>query len=215
MEFRFGESLSKVSATEESVEVTFESGSTETFDVLIGNDGGHSQSRRLAFGSGFEKPKDERLAEGDRIEFLRDTYAPYSEMFRHILEGLSESDAVFHDRFTRIVMPKWYGGRICLVGDAAYSPTPASGVGAAMATAGAYVLAKYLSEEASHEQAFANYDAYLRPTIDRAHAMASRMATLASGRSLISYEFTNALLRLLPVALVSRIHSHKIDMPLP
>lgn len=84
-----------------------------------------------------------------------------------------------------------------------------------MAMPGAYVLAKYLSEQDSHELAFANYDAYLRPTIKKAHAMASRMAVVASGRSFISYEFTNTLLRYLPVALVSRIHSHKIAMPLP
>jgi len=268
VEFRFGDSLVDVSQTTKSVEVTFASGAIESFDLLIGSDGVHSQTRKLVFGTGFERllgqayfaftmpnrigapvaatnevvmvrgkgftlayhmlqndeigayaiheeREGERLAPADRVGFIRETYALYSDMFRRILESMSASDRVFHDRFNRIAMPTWHSGRVCLVGDAAYCPTPASGVGAAMAMPGAYVLAKYLSEQDSHELAFANYDAYLRPTIKKAHAMASRMAVVASGRSFISYEFTNTLLRYLPVALVSRIHSHKIAMPLP
>lgn len=157
----------------------------------------------------------ELLATKERRSFMLQKYAPANEKFRRILESMSDDDPIFHDGFIQIVMPKWHKGRICLLGDAASCPTPASGVGASMAMAGAYVLAKYLAENDSHEKAFADYDAYMRPTIDKAHKMARSQAGLASGKSFISYGFTNALLKLLPISLISRLHSHEIDMPLP
>lgn len=157
----------------------------------------------------------ELLAPKERRSFMLKKYAWANEKFKRILESMSDDDPVFHDGFTQIVMPKWYKGRVCLLGDAASCPTPASGVGASMAMAGAYVLAKNLAEKDSYEKAFADYDSYLRPTINKAHKMAQSQAGLASGKSFISYGFTNALLKLLPVSLISRVHSHEIDMPLP
>ncbi len=157
----------------------------------------------------------ELLAPKDRRSFMLKRYAWANEKFKRVLESMSDDEPIFHDGFIQIVMPKWHKGRVCLLGDAASCPTPASGVGASMAMAGAYVLAKYLAENDSHEKAFADYDAYLRPTINKAHKMARSQAGLASGKSFISYRFTNALLKLLPISLISRLHSHEIDMPLP
>lgn len=157
----------------------------------------------------------ELLSPKERKAFMIQAYAPASDTFRRIVETMPDDTPVFHDGFTQVVMPQWNKGRVCLLGDAASCPTPASGVGASLAMAGAYVLAKYIGEYDSHEKAFAEYDAYVRPTVKKAHKMAQSQAGLASGKSFISYGFTNAILRLLPVSLVSRIHSHEISMTLP
>ncbi len=50
VEVRFGCSLSAVEQTEDSVQVTFDDGSIETYDLLIGADGIHSNTRALVFG---------------------------------------------------------------------------------------------------------------------------------------------------------------------
>ena len=84
-----------------------------------------------------------------------------------------------------------------------------------MAMAAAYILAKNLSETEDYQKAFSEYDRYMRPYIKRAQSSASRMVLLSAGGSIISYEFTNFLLRLIPGDLVGRLHSHAIDMPLP
>lgn len=268
VDFRFGESIEMLTDNSKDVTITFVSGTSDTFDLVIGADGVHSKTRKLVFGEGFEKPlgqayfafttrnrlaesiaqsneavavraegftiayhmlKDdliggyvfhnegaaEMLAPHGRRLFMLKRYAPANAKFKRVLENMSDDDPIFHDGFTQIVMPEWHKNRVCLVGDAASCPTPASGVGASMAMAGAYVLAKYLAENESYEKAFADYDAYVRPTINKAHKMAKGMAGLASGRSFISYGFTNALLRYLPISLISRLHSHEIDMPLP
>lgn len=50
VEIRFGTTLTAVSQTPDAVTVTFNDGASETFDLLIGADGAHSLTRRLAFG---------------------------------------------------------------------------------------------------------------------------------------------------------------------
>jgi 2-polyprenyl-6-methoxyphenol hydroxylase-like FAD-dependent oxidoreductase len=50
VEVRFGRSLVSVQHSLEAVTVTFDDGTTESFDALIGADGIHSNTRRLVFG---------------------------------------------------------------------------------------------------------------------------------------------------------------------
>ena len=84
-----------------------------------------------------------------------------------------------------------------------------------MAMAAAYIVAKNLSEAENYNKAFADYEHYMRPYIKKAQSSAGRMLSLAAGGSVISYGFTNFLLRLFPGNLVGRLHSHAIAMPLP
>jgi 2-polyprenyl-6-methoxyphenol hydroxylase-like FAD-dependent oxidoreductase len=50
VDFRFGESITQIAQDTAGVDVTFESGLSERFDLVIGADGLHSNVRRLVFG---------------------------------------------------------------------------------------------------------------------------------------------------------------------
>jgi 2-polyprenyl-6-methoxyphenol hydroxylase-like FAD-dependent oxidoreductase len=50
VEYRFGDSITSLEQTEQGVDVTFERGSPQRFDLVVGADGTHSTVRRLAFG---------------------------------------------------------------------------------------------------------------------------------------------------------------------
>ena len=50
VEVRFGRSLTHIVPGPDAVEVTFNDGKTESFDLLIGADGVHSNTRALVFG---------------------------------------------------------------------------------------------------------------------------------------------------------------------
>ena len=267
-EFGMGLEISETAVTDNGVEVVFSNGKRETFDIVIGADGIHSNVRKLTIGTGFERymgyayfafmtrspqvapslgEQDLKLIRGDgftiayhrlkndeigayvfnrervfervpsekRRDYMIRDYGRVDADFTAILEGMNEDEQIFHDGFTQIVMPQWYKNRVCLIGDAAFCPTPASGVGASMAMAAAYIVAKNLSESAHYQKAFADYHAYMRPYINKAQSSASSMVLLAAGGSIISYQFTNFLLRLIPGNLVGRLHSHAINMPLP
>ncbi|WP_069165615.1 FAD-dependent monooxygenase [Nocardia altamirensis] len=50
VDYRYGEWITALEQDDTGVDVTFASGSTERFDIVIGADGLHSATRRLAFG---------------------------------------------------------------------------------------------------------------------------------------------------------------------
>ncbi len=50
LDYRYGESIDKIVQDPEGVYVTFASGRSERFDVLVGADGVHSATRKLVFG---------------------------------------------------------------------------------------------------------------------------------------------------------------------
>lgn len=50
LDYRYGEWIDKIVQDDAGVDVTFASGSTERFDLVIGADGIHSATRRLVFG---------------------------------------------------------------------------------------------------------------------------------------------------------------------
>ena len=155
----------------------------------------------------------------ERHAIMIKEYGEYDWKFLRILETLTDDDPVFHGSFTQIIMPEWHKGRICLIGDAAYCPTPASGNGASMAMAGAYVLAKRLAAVDDYRKAFAEYDAYVRPYAAKAQKNALSQAKILVGKSPLPYRLTNGFLRLLPAPLLTfiltKVHSHKLEMPLP
>ncbi|MFG3340385.1 FAD-dependent monooxygenase [Glycomyces sp. NPDC048151] len=50
VDYRFGDSIASLEQTADGVDVEFESGKAEHFDLVVGADGLHSRTRRLAFG---------------------------------------------------------------------------------------------------------------------------------------------------------------------
>lgn len=151
----------------------------------------------------------------NRLSYMLNKYGKYDMKLKQVLETLTDDDFIFHDGFTQIEMPVWYNERVCLIGDVAYCPTPVSGVGGTMAMAGAYILAKKLSTSNDYAKAFEEYESYLRPYIEKVQKSAITAAKLIAGKSFISYGLTNFLLRILPISLLSKIHSHVVKMPLP
>jgi 2-polyprenyl-6-methoxyphenol hydroxylase-like FAD-dependent oxidoreductase len=63
-------------------------------------------------------------------------------------------------------LDRWSTGRVVLVGDAGYCPSPLTGMGTSLALVGAYVLAGELARAAGdHVRAFAAYEERMRPYV--------------------------------------------------
>jgi 2-polyprenyl-6-methoxyphenol hydroxylase-like FAD-dependent oxidoreductase len=109
----------------------------------------------------------------------------FGDMNWEVPRLLHEMDAAtdfYFDAVTQICMESWSKGRIALVGDAGYCPSPMSGQGTSVALIGAYVLA---GELASHryEEAFTQYNSLLRPFILRNQALAIHAAKLMRSKA--------------------------------
>jgi len=101
-----------------------------------------------------------------RLDHLSDAFRGADPRSRKLIESRGPKDRVYMEALTQIEMPSWRKGRVCIVGDGAHCLTQLSGQGASMAIAGASALARALTEQ-SPDEAFAQYDAAIRPIVSQ------------------------------------------------
>ena len=90
-----------------------------------------------------------------------------------LLKEVERSPGFYFDKFSQIKMPSWSKGRVALIGDAAYCPSPASGQGGSLAMQGAAGVADALvKHEGDYQKAFAEYERELRPLIEEVQQLA-------------------------------------------
>ncbi|KAJ5795861.1 uncharacterized protein N7518_004401 [Penicillium psychrosexuale] len=82
------------------------------------------------------------------------------------IEGMDTTENWFCQNIVQIKTDTWHPGRVVLLGDAAYCPSPLSGMGTSSGLVGAYVLAGELARSDDLSQAFQNYHQKMRPFID-------------------------------------------------
>jgi 2-polyprenyl-6-methoxyphenol hydroxylase-like FAD-dependent oxidoreductase len=92
-----------------------------------------------------------------------------------LLKYLRETGSLYFGEVAQIRMPSWSRGRVALVGDAGYCPSPRSGQGTSLALVGAYVLAAELAQSGpNYSDAFARYEERMRPFVVLNQALALR-----------------------------------------
>lgn len=105
--------------------------------------------------------------ENEQKQFLCDTYRDFGWETENIFSYMPESDDFYFDAITQVKMDNWTKGRVALVGDAGYCPSPLSGQGNNLAFVGAYILAGELkAANGNHLEAFARYNFLLRSFVD-------------------------------------------------
>jgi 2-polyprenyl-6-methoxyphenol hydroxylase-like FAD-dependent oxidoreductase len=253
VEYVFGDHIESLEQHSDGVEVTFASGSTRHFDLIVGADGLHSGLRALVFGPESEFIRDLNLflaffsvpnrwgltswalqyTEPKRTAGLRSVrdnaaavayfgfVAPrgnydYRDVDAHkallrehcagmgwevpwLLEQVDNADDFYFDTCSQIEMPRWSRGRVVLLGDAAFCPSPLSGQGTSLAVIGAYLLASELASAGDdHTAAFAAYEQRLRELTLATQKMGRDSARRLSGRGRFVALQTALLLRLAP-----------------
>ena len=87
---------------------------------------------------------------------------------------MCSSDLLYFDSVSQVRLPNWSAGRIGLLGDAGYCPSPLSGQGTSLALVGAYVLAGSLAGcDGDHRAGFARYEARMREFAELNQALAT------------------------------------------
>ncbi len=83
-----------------------------------------------------------------------------------LTKALEEGEEYYFDGIGQIKAPHWFRGRLGMIGDAAYCPSPLTGKGVTLAMVGAYLLAGELSRHEQYQDAFASYEQLMRPYVD-------------------------------------------------
>jgi 2-polyprenyl-6-methoxyphenol hydroxylase-like FAD-dependent oxidoreductase len=106
----------------------------------------------------------EDLGRDDQIAILRKTFADAGGAAPRILARLDDAPMYF-DAIGQVRAPRWSKGRVVLLGDAAFCPSPVGGGGSSLALIGAYVLAGELSRTDDVPTALGLYEQFMRPHV--------------------------------------------------
>jgi 2-polyprenyl-6-methoxyphenol hydroxylase-like FAD-dependent oxidoreductase len=86
---------------------------------------------------------------------------------------MDDAPDFYFDSISQIRMDRWSSGRSVLLGDAAWCPSPLSGMGTGMAAVGAYILAGELMEaQGNYTIAFPRYEALMRDYVKSCQKLA-------------------------------------------
>ena len=95
------------------------------------------------------------------------------------VKGMKTAKNFYCQEVVQVRTDTWYKGRVVLLGDAGYCPSPFSGMGTTASFVGAYVLAGEITRNA-HDlpKALSNYDKILRPFINEIQKINPRLLRL-------------------------------------
>ena len=118
----------------------------------------------------------DRRDEAAQRKIVRDRFAGVGWRVPELLERIERTESFYFDKLCQIRMPAWSRGRVVLVGDSGYCPSPAAGMGGSLAIDGAAALADAMRAHPSdHERAFRAYDQSLRPFVEEVQDEAVRV----------------------------------------
>lgn len=99
---------------------------------------------------------------------LADRFAGVGWRAAELLAAAPDAGDFYFDRYGQVRMERWSAGRVALLGDAAWCPSPLTGQGTSLALVGAYLLAGELAAaRGDHALAYRRYEELLRPHVTR------------------------------------------------
>lgn len=103
-------------------------------------------------------------------DFLRKEFGNAGWQSQRLLDAMEEAPDFYFHVIEQIKMAKWSSNRVICLGDAAYAPSPLTGMGTSLAITGPYVLAGELSKLKPGESptnALETYERTFRPFVDK------------------------------------------------
>lgn len=236
--YEFGKTITELSQSDDSVDVTFSDGQKKRYDIVVAADGQGSRTRRLAFGQDVSDEAFKSLgvhaayysipriegeaglarafnALGRRLMFTRTSDRPvtqvllftmgeserlkksykepiakqkeaFAEAFKdaswqtdRFLSGMNTCDDFYAQEVGQIKMKQLHKGRVVLLGDAGYCPTPFTGMGTTGCLVGAYILAGELARHRNDvPKALKAYEDIVRPPVDEYQKLHSALGAV-------------------------------------
>jgi hypothetical protein len=116
-----------------------------------------------------------------------------------LLEAMWGASDFYFDTVSQVHMDGWSSGRVVLVGDASYCPSPMAGVGTSLALVGAYVLAGELATASGdHRRAFVRYEEEMLDYVKQGQKLAKGDASGLIPGSRLQIRLRNQIIRMLP-----------------
>ena len=178
-------------------------------------------------GSDAQKLAWQRASKSDRQtqeELVRMEFADAGWQTRRLLDAMSEAPDFYFQSVQQIRMSKWFHSRVVCLGDAAYAPSPLTGMGTSLAILGAYVLAGELSKlnDGEHpSKALRAYESIFRPFVTEQQQIPFFVPSIAHPETVwkrwLFHSFMWTLSKIVAIPWVARRldHGNAEDFPMP
>jgi 2-polyprenyl-6-methoxyphenol hydroxylase-like FAD-dependent oxidoreductase len=127
-----------------------------------------NREARAIFFFGSEPLEVDYRDRGQQQKLLATAFAGEGWEVPRLVTAMRDAPDFYFDPVSQVRMDSWSAGRVTLVGDAGYCPSPLSGQGSSLALVGAYVLACELrAADGDHQDAFAHYQQRMQDFVSR------------------------------------------------
>jgi 2-polyprenyl-6-methoxyphenol hydroxylase-like FAD-dependent oxidoreductase len=161
----------------------------------------------LTFEAGALPSRRDREAQ---IALLERTFAGVGWRTREFLDAAREAEDFALDTFDQVHMPRWHDGHVVLLGDSAWSASPLSGLGTALALRGAAELTTALREAGVRDHvdggqpgpdplstALAAFETAMRPRVTSAQKLPPGRVAAAAPKTSLGIHFNAFVMRTL------------------
>ncbi|KIV94165.1 hypothetical protein PV10_01956 [Exophiala mesophila] len=137
---------------------------------------------------------------------VQEVFADAGWETERLLRGMQEADDFYLQHIAQIKMDRWSRGRVVLVGDGAFCPTPISGMGTTVAIVGAYVLAgELISHSDDHLRAFDEYESKMRPFVAKAQKLTPGTPSVANPQTALGIKIMHLVLGMIAWTRLDRL----------
>eukprot|EP01117_Protostelium_nocturnum_P017725 TRINITY_DN726_c0_g1_i1.p1 TRINITY_DN726_c0_g1~~TRINITY_DN726_c0_g1_i1.p1 ORF type:complete len:425 (+),score=94.63 TRINITY_DN726_c0_g1_i1:135-1409(+) len=166
-----------------------------------------------------------------QVEVLRKVFGDAGWESQRLLDSIDQASDFYFQLIQQIKMTKWSNSRVVCLGDAAYAPTPLTGMGTSLAITGAYVLAGELSKLKDGEnptKALEAFENAFRPFVEDTQKIPSFVPAIAhpgtAWKRWLLYAFVSSLSKTAAIVTATPWLSKKLkvsdetkddDFPLP
>lgn len=147
----------------------------------------------------------QNLSSSEQKEILKGKLSGAGWEADRLMEEIDKNDDVYFDGISQIHAPTWFNGRAGMIGDAAYCPTPLTGMGTTLAIVGAYLLAGELSRHDQHEDAFKAYEERMRPFVEKIQKLPPGVPWLAHPKTKFGVSVVNTVAGIVASNFVKKI----------
>lgn len=149
----------------------------------------------------------QKLSNSEQKAILKDKLSGAGWEAERLMEEIEKNDDVYFDGISQVHAPSWFDGRAGMIGDAAYCPTPLTGMGTTLAIVGAYLLAGELSLHNKHEDAFIAYEKRMRPFVKDIQRLPPGVPWLVHPKSKFGVSVVNSVAGILASSVVKKLSS--------
>jgi 2-polyprenyl-6-methoxyphenol hydroxylase-like FAD-dependent oxidoreductase len=134
-----------------------------------------------------------------QYDLLRRRFTGMGWCTKRLIESLPDAYDFYFDEMSQVRLPRWSTGRVALLGDAAFGPSPMSGQGTSLALIGAFLLAHHLAVESDPTTALDLWENEFRPNVVLNQALATDGMSTLLPASRLGIFARNQTMRVLPL----------------